>query len=60
VEFDWGQALKRVSVVSLKGEQMKSTYEFLGNLCVLDFGGLVERHAADEFCQVARGGAAAS
>lgn len=39
--------------------ETKRTYQFLGDLGVLDLRGLVERHAADELCEVARRGAVA-
>lgn len=35
---------------------MEWTYEFLGNLRVLNLGGLVEGHAADELSDIAGGG----
>lgn len=35
---------------------MEWTYEFLGNLRVLNLGGLVEGHAADELGDIAGGG----
>jgi hypothetical protein len=39
----------RVSTV--KGSwETKQTYQFLGDLGVLDLGGLVECHAADKLC----------
>jgi hypothetical protein len=41
--------MRRVSTVSERWET-KQTYQFLGDLGVLDLRGLVECHAADELC----------